>query len=131
MNNSQIGKNVNSTNTKEMKEKKSIFEIITKETWSKVTIILSLVSIVFSIVALCVTLSRRRPPVDRHFAYDRQQRVEQRIHPNFDRPSNDGPSFDRPPFDSQGSDNNKLERPQNRKKGDIRSSKQSSDNRIN
>lgn len=95
MNNSQNEVKENKKNTNDTK--KGFIKSIAKETWSKIAIILSAISIVLSMVALITTISHRRPVRERNFAYDRPPRIEQGYQQNFEKPNFDRqiPNVDR------------------------------------
>ena len=105
--------NAKDTNTKEKKQ--GFFKLIVKENGAKVAIALSIVSIVLSIITLCVTLSHKRT-VDRHVAFDDQHRIEREYpgdHGRFGGPS--GPSRQLRGY-MKGGNNLPNERPDMRKR---------------
>ena len=87
MSNNQKEMNAKETKVNEtsVKEKSTFIKFIAKETWGKIAVVLSAISIIISIVAFSVALSRKTPQAERHFAHNSRPGIEREFRPHFDR----------------------------------------------
>ena len=123
MNNNQKEMKAKETKVNEtsIKEKPTFIKFITKETWGKIAVALSTISIIISIVAL----SHKAPQVERHFAHDSRPGIEREFRPHFDRQGQgNGKGF------KDNSDRPNMPNEQNRQSGQNRQNRRDGNNAI-